>query len=99
MTDKEIRELAEKTKKEKYCKLYECSDFCPILDIVDALHCENKIYEMAFLDGFKAAMEHLKNELDKILEGCENGQFEYCAGIPEAIQKIKEHFFSETQND
>lgn len=68
MTNREIRELAERTRKEKYCKMYcdghdlrydSCSDFCPILDIVDALHCENKIYEMAFLDGFKAAMNEI----------------------------------------
>lgn len=64
MTDKEIKALAEKTKKEKYCKLYcekheLCSDLCPIADIVDCLHCEDTIYKMAFLDGFKAAMEHI----------------------------------------
>lgn len=74
MTDREIRELAERTRKEKYCKMYcdghdlrydSCSDFCPILDIVDALHCENKIYEMAFLDGFKAALNEICKDVDK----------------------------------
>ena len=64
MTDEKIRELAEITKKEKYCKLYcekhgLCSDLCPIVDIVDALHCEDTVYKMAFLDGFKAAMEFI----------------------------------------
>lgn len=59
MTDEEIIALAEKTKKGKYCKLYcekheLCSDLCPIADIVDCLHCEDTIYKMAFLDGFKA---------------------------------------------
>lgn len=59
MTDKEIRALAKETMIEKYCKLYRgdscpCDEHCPLLDIVDVLHCEEKIYITAFVDGFKA---------------------------------------------
>lgn len=74
MTDEEIKALAEKTKKEKYCKLYcekpnLCSDLCPICDIVDCLHCEDTIYKMAFLDGFKAGYKKGQDSMsDYVIE-------------------------------
>lgn len=64
MTDEEIRALAKETLIEKYCKWYRgggcpCDEYCPLLDIVDALHCEETIYIMAFRDGFESAMEYI----------------------------------------
>lgn len=65
MTDEEIIALAEKTKKEKYCKKYlrdstekpyECDLDCPFN--YDGMNCEDE-YETAFADGFKAAMEYI----------------------------------------
>lgn len=68
MTDEEIIALAEKTKKEKYCKKYlrdstekpyECDLDCPFN--YDGMNCEDE-YETAFLDGFKAGYKIGFNE-------------------------------------
>ena len=65
MTDEKIIELAEKTKKEKYCKRYLrdstekpflCDIDCPFT--YEGFNCEDE-YETAFLNGFKAAMEYI----------------------------------------
>ena len=65
MTDGKIIELAENTKKEKYCKKYlrdstekpyECDLDCPFN--YDGMNCEDE-YETAFADGFNAAMEYI----------------------------------------
>lgn len=63
MTDKEIRELAEKTRKEKYCKQhqyiedgYPCCGDCPIT--YEGYECTD-LYSIPFLDGFKAATEYI----------------------------------------
>lgn len=63
MTDEEIITLAEKTKKEQYCKQHQyiedgcpwCGD-CPIT--YEGYECDD-LYSIPFLDGFKAAMEHI----------------------------------------
>lgn len=65
MTDEEIIELAEKTKKEEYCKKYLrdtdehpylCDLDCPFN--YDGMECGGD-YEIAFSDGFNAAMEYI----------------------------------------
>lgn len=78
MTDEEILALAEKTKKEKYCKRYlrdstekpyECDLDCPFN--YDGMNCEDE-HEIAFLDGFKAAMELVKNRAAEVKKWYEN---------------------------
>ena len=75
MTDEEIIALAEKTKKEKYCKKYlrdstekpyKCDLDCPFN--YDGMNCEDE-YETAFLDGFKAAYNILKIDVNKLTIG------------------------------
>lgn len=96
MTDKEIIELAKETLKEKYCKLYRgdgcpCEESCPLLDIVDVLHCEETIYITAFLDGFKAAMELVKNRAAEVRKWYEdNNDFNYGDGAEDALDDIIE---------
>lgn len=73
MTDEEIIALAEKTKKEKYCKRYlrdstekpyECDLDCPFN--YDGMNCEDE-YEIAFAEGFKAAMGYISRSNRKII--------------------------------
>jgi hypothetical protein len=73
MTDEEIIALAENTKKEKYCKKYlrdstekpyECDLDCPFN--YDGMNCEDE-YEIAFAEGFKAAMEYIARSIRKII--------------------------------
>jgi hypothetical protein len=63
MTDEEIITLAEKTKKEKYCKRHQCIEDgfpwcndCPIT--YEGYECTD-LYSIPFLDGFKAAMNEI----------------------------------------
>lgn len=67
MTDEQIKALAEKTKKEKYCKKHcekgTCSDLCPIIDTIECRACQDEAYTRAFIDGFKAALDVLIEEL------------------------------------
>lgn len=70
MTDEKIRELAEKTREEKYCKkntvcicetptIYDCDSECPIAYCDDCnTLCGDTIYEQGFLDGFKAGYKN-----------------------------------------
>lgn len=74
MTDEKIRALAKETLIEKYCKLFSdngclCDEDCPLLDIVEMLHCEKEIYIMAFVDGFKEGFKKGKDSMsDYIIE-------------------------------
>ncbi len=65
MTDEQIIELAEKTKKEKYCDKYRaiisgCKSECPFSNGYDyGCNVAYSEYQQAFLDGFKSATEYL----------------------------------------
>lgn len=80
MTDKEIRELAEKTRKENFCsrftREYGCTSNrfpgsrCPMYKScrhTDEWYngCENTGYKQGFLDGFKAATEYIEKIIEK----------------------------------
>jgi hypothetical protein len=75
MTDEEIIKLAEKTKKEKYCKRYLrdstekpyiCDLDCPFN--YDGMNCEDE-YEIAFVDGFKAGFKKGEDSMsDYVME-------------------------------
>lgn len=79
MTDEEIIKLAEKTRKEKYCPQYteyfggraiDCSTQCPVAYCDDCnTLCGDTIYEQGFLDGFKAAYNMLKIDVNKLTIG------------------------------
>lgn len=65
MTDEQIIELAEKTKKEKYCDKYRaiisgCKSECPFSNGYDyGCNVAYSEYQQAFLDGFKAALNEI----------------------------------------
>ena len=81
MTDEKIIELAEKTRKEKYCTqneymvcekpaIYDCDSECPIA-YCDDCHtlCGDTIYEQGFLDGFKAGYKKGQDSMsDYVME-------------------------------
>lgn len=73
MTDEEIIALAEKTKKEKYCKQhqyiedgYPCCGDCPIT--YEGYECTD-LYSIPFLDGFKAAYDKINIDVNKLTIG------------------------------
>lgn len=79
MTDEEIKQIAEKTKKEKYCFKFrngelECGD-CPIT--YEGYPCSED-YVLPFIDGFKVALGLLPRFKPKNI-GC----------IDEWIEKFK----------
>ena len=65
MTDEEIIQLAEKTRKEKYCDKFNDCWGCPLFASYGQISecCDSKyrghFYKKIFLDGFKAAKEYL----------------------------------------
>lgn len=74
MSDEEIIELAEKVKKQKYCPkyrvcgIYECHISCPnsYVDDILGVVCSDTSYDAGFLDGFKAAYNILKIDVNKL---------------------------------
>ena len=66
MTDEEIREIEEVVKRSKYCnKFYKennCNNRCP-------LRFKNEPYDLGFLDGFKAAYNEIKIDVNKLTIG------------------------------
>lgn len=82
MTDEEIIKLSEKTRKEKFCPqyreclykhrddIYDCSCRCPVSYVGEFdIQCGDTIYEQGFLDGFKAAYNILKIDVNKLTIG------------------------------
>lgn len=71
MTDKEIIQLAEKTRKEKYCDKYHiiisgCNSECPFSNGYDyGCNVAHSEYQQSFLDGFKAALNEICKDVDK----------------------------------
>ena len=101
MTDEKIIELAEKTRKEKYCPEYIehfgrtveiCSIQCPIAYCDDCNElCGDTIYEQGFLDGFKAAIEYFNQIIKKLnTDGKFDDDFNYSGGYQRAFNDIKE---------
>lgn len=106
MTDEKIIALAEKTKKEKYCKMYlrdstekpyECDLDCPFN--YDGMNCEDE-YETAFLDGFKAAMEYFNQIIKKLnTDDKFDDDFNYYGGYKRAFRDIQEELGMEYDKD
>lgn len=104
MTDEDIIELAEKTRKEKFCPqyreclyehrddIYDCSCRCPVsyADEFD-IQCGDTIYETGFLDGFKEAMEYFNQIIKKLnTDGKFDDEFNYSGGYQRAFEDIQE---------
>lgn len=78
MTDEEIKEIAKKTMKEKYCNKYNsghtddsylCEDNrCPLYNEIDGYydHCIGLYYDTAFIDGYKAAFDVLIEKIKSL---------------------------------
>ncbi len=100
MTDEEIKVLAEKTRKEKYCNfceepaIYDCSNECecPILCFEDYhTTCGYTIYEQGFLNGFNAAIEYFNQIIKKLnTDGKFDDDFNYSGGYQRAFEDIQE---------
>ena len=75
MTDKEIIELAKKTREEKYCGKYHaiirgCNSECPFSNGYDyGCNVAYSEYQQAFLDGFKAGYKKGQDSMsDYVIE-------------------------------
>lgn len=100
MTDEEIKVLAEKTKKEKYCLKFNNCWECPLFkqygqssECLDSKY-RGSFYTKIFLDGFKAAMELVKNRVAVIRSLYDNNNdISYEEGgkdaLDDVIQEIK----------
>lgn len=78
MTDEEIIDFAEKTKKEKYCDKFNNCWECPLFAQYGQISecCDSKyrggFYKKIFLDGFNAAMEFVKSKASDVRKWYEN---------------------------
>ena len=78
MTDEEIKEIAKKTMKEKYCNKYNrgntddsylCEDNkCPLYNEIDGYYdsCIGLYYDNGFVDGYKAAFDVLIEKIKSL---------------------------------
>lgn len=101
MTDKEIIQLAEKTREEKYCNKYHnkqkgCWN-CPLFKSYGMFsECMDKYYNSLeytryFTDGFKAAISTVKTIMDDLIKTyTDNDDFNFVAGAEYFKKEVEE---------